>query len=209
MEGPPQPEGCLRNPGSKSLTPNFCLRRTLTYKGQHRESPGTPPPPLPPPPKSPLAPSAWAEHRKLRELRKNSGKGQMPTGGARDWGKPSSSTTTLAPPGVFWSLSLLSPVPFSLRPVCCLRVAAALLPRLPPRPPLPGTFLGTSGGAGPPGWVELPWEEGEQDTPPTSPGENFPAQTHPSSCRCSFACSVCASHTPGLTQPARTPSLCP
>lgn len=114
----------------------------------------------------------------------------MPTGGARNWGKLSSLTTTLTPTGVFRSLSLLSPAPFSLRPVCCLRVAAALLPRPPPGPPLPGTFLGTSGGAGPPGW-----EEGKQDTPPTSPGQNFPAQTHPSSCCCRFADSVSAPHT--------------
>ena len=107
-------------------------------------------------------------------------------------GMPGSSLkTTLVPRGAFGVPAPPEPRPLSLRPVRCFRVAAALLPLPPLRPPLPGTFLGTSGWPGPPGRVELPQEEGEQDTPPTSPGQNFPAPPHASSCH-RFAYSLCA-----------------
>lgn len=123
------------------------------------------------------------------------GEARCPLVGQGIKGKPSSSTTTLAPPGVF--RVPVPPEPRALQPQTCVLPPGGRGSAAPPasRPPLPGTFLGTSGGAGPPGWVELLREEGKQDTPPTSPGQNFPAQTHPSSCLCCFACCLRLTHS--------------
>ena len=80
-------------------------------------------------------------------------------------GKPSSSMTTLAPPGVF--RVPVPPEPRALQPQTCVLPPGGRGSTAPPasRPPLPGTFLGTSGGAGPPGWVELPQGGGKTGHP--------------------------------------------
>lgn len=123
-------------------------------------------------------------------LAENSWRGQMAAGGARNRDAWLSSKHYARTPG---SPTLLSPVPLGSRPARRLRVAAAL----PPRRPLPGTFLGTGGGAGPAGRVEPPRGRESKTLPPQAPtslqqyGPAPPVFLPPAGPGC-----VCAARTP-------------